>query len=412
MNHNKEKKKSLRSERPQEELKEALSEYERENPGKFEFAINDSGHVLINMFHLEDIEDWQEVVIPDFVWGFVEKDRFYGKSSESGRPISATKGNVPKKLKISGGEGLRSISNMFKVSNHKQITHLDFSNLTVHNVTTAKDMLWPEENLVDIIGLEKWDVSHFSDMSGMFSNCKQLRSIGNVSSWVTANVKNFSNMFSRCLNLQKVPGVGDWNVSKGENFFAMFFDCSNLNDIGDLSGWEVKNAINFHHIFCGCRKLCHIGDLSDWNVENVKNFNGMFADCQELNNIGDLSRWNVSNGQSIARMFYLCKNLRTIGQLYNWNITNLDINSLPNNDCEGIFAGSGINFNDSRMILRKWCEKNSSWAQYFKKSFYPIMYPDKKVTTKLNIEDFMPDLRLHHEILTLPKSEISKEMSP
>ena len=94
-----------------------------------------------------------------------------------------------------------------------------------------------------------------------------------------------------------------WDVSKVENMSGMFSYCYFLKSVGDLSNWDVSNVKDMYHMFYGCDQLKSVGDLSNWNVSNVKNISYMFTYCKQLKSVGDLSKWNVSNVNYMIAMF-------------------------------------------------------------------------------------------------------------
>ena len=61
------------------------------------------------------------------------------------------------------------------------------------------------------------------NMSCMFSNCKSLSSLPDISKWNTNNVNNMSEMFSGCSSLSSFPDISKWNISN-VNFKNWMFD--------------------------------------------------------------------------------------------------------------------------------------------------------------------------------------------
>ena len=136
-------------------------------------------------------------------------------------------------------------------------------------------------DVIQIIGLEDWDVSHVEDMDGMFMGCK-----------------NFNSDLSK------------WDVSNVQNMPSMFEGCRKFNS--DLSKWDVSRVENMSNMFEGCKNFN--SDLSKWDVSLVKNMNYMFYDCGNFNS--DLSKWDVSNVEEMIVMFDGCKYLKQIPSWY------------------------------------------------------------------------------------------------
>ena len=70
--------------------------------------------------------------------------------------------------------------------------------------------------------------------------------------------------------------ISDWNVSKVKDISFMFYECKQLKSVGDLSKWDVSGVNDMYGVFYNCQQLESIGDLSDWNVSNVENMWRMF----------------------------------------------------------------------------------------------------------------------------------------
>ena len=56
----------------------------------------------------------------------------------------------------------------------------------------------------------------------------------------------------------------------------MFHNCKQLKSIGDISYWDVSNVKGMSVMFSNCEQLKSVGDLSNWDVSNVKNMDRMF----------------------------------------------------------------------------------------------------------------------------------------
>ena len=67
-----------------------------------------------------------------------------------------------------------------------------------------------------------------TNMNSMFSGCKSLISLPDISKWNTYNVNNMSWMFSYCNSLKSLPDISKWNTSKVINMKNMFVGCNSL----------------------------------------------------------------------------------------------------------------------------------------------------------------------------------------
>ena len=136
----------------------------------------------------------------------------------------------------------------------------------------------------------------------------------------TLDVSSLTNLINRCYNFTyifegyrdviQIIGLEDWDVSHVEDMDGMFMGCKNFNS--DLSKWDVSNVQNMPSMFEGCKNFN--SDLSKWDVSLVKNMNYMFYDCGNFNS--DLSKWDVSNVEEMIGMFDGCKYLKQIPSWY------------------------------------------------------------------------------------------------
>jgi surface protein len=124
--------------------------------------------------------------------------------------------------------------------------------------------------------------SKHDDLSGMFQDCENLRTINNISEWDTSNITNMDNMFQRCNSLVSL----------------------------DLSKWNVSKVESMRDMIQGCNSLVSV-NASNWDVSNVANMWGMFADCRSLEDL-DLSNWDMTNVSDTTYMFNNSSNLRTL----------------------------------------------------------------------------------------------------
>jgi surface protein len=66
---------------------------------------------------------------------------------------------------------------------------------------------------------------------------------------------------------------------------------------GDISRWDMSNVKDMFRMFCGSK---FNGDISQWDVSNVTSMRSMFYNSHFK---GDISKWNMSKVVSKERMF-------------------------------------------------------------------------------------------------------------
>ena len=186
-------------------------------------------------------------------------------------------------------------------------------------------------NNFNYAGIQHWDTSGVTNMSGMFLNCDKFNQpIGN---WDVARVTNMQMMFAG--NSQFNRPLEDWNVLNVDNFLGMFLctlfattdDCGfnqNLNKWSDkLGGGNDNKKINMANMFHGTafNNGEAAGTSSEplvWNTSKVTNLASMFADNASFNQ--DISSWVVSNVTNMGSMFSGATSFNQ--DISGWNVSN------------------------------------------------------------------------------------------
>ncbi|AJM71843.1 BspA family leucine-rich repeat surface protein [Mycoplasma yeatsii] len=122
-----------------------------------------------------------------------------------------------------------------------------------------------------IEGLENWDASNVTDMSGMFRNCRNFNQ--NISTkeitrsdntkykaWNTSNVINMRDMFSDAFVFNQK--ISNWDTSNVTDMSYMFWAANKFNQ--NISNWDVSNVEYF--------KDFSTAASSDWKDEHKPKF--------------------------------------------------------------------------------------------------------------------------------------------
>ena len=173
------------------------------------------------------------------------------------------------------------------------------------NITSLADLF--NNKRKDFSGLETWDVSHITDMSGMFDDCKSFTG-KEIENWNVSNVTNMGLMFVDCEKFN--ANLSKWDIKSVEKTAFMFQNCKSFTGKG-LERWNTKNIVNMMGMFKGCEKF-NI-DLSFWKTYNLKKMMYVFQNCRNFTGKG-LETWNLSN-------------VKVMG--YDFTNTKVDFNNLP-----------------------------------------------------------------------------------
>ena len=179
---------------------------------------------------------------------------------------------------------------------------LKFNNISIKNFSY---MFYRCENIINI-DLSFVYYENVKDMACMFSGCRSLESLSDISKWETKNVINMSGMFSSCISLEFLPDISKWDTKNVTNMSGMFFNCSSLKTLSDISIWNTKNVKDMACMFSGCRSLKSLPDISKWDTNNVTNMSDMFSGCISLKSLPDISEWDTNNVTNMSDMFLGC----------------------------------------------------------------------------------------------------------
>lgn len=166
--------------------------------------------------------------------------------------------------------------------------------------TSLKEFFYNCTSLETISGLEYLNTANITDMSSMFQNCYNLKSL-DFTNFDTKNVSNMYFMFYNCPNLTSLD-LTDFNTKNVKNMYGMFGDCSNLNSL-DITNFNTAKVTDMGNMFLGCSNLTSL-DLTNFNTAKVTDMHGMFKGCSALTSL-DLTNFNTAEVRDMNRMFYM-----------------------------------------------------------------------------------------------------------
>ena len=151
-------------------------------------------------------------------------------------------------------------------------------------------------NLESIGNSNFLNTSQVTVMTGMFSNCYNLKSL-NLSSFDTSNVVSMNDMFASCRSLTSLD-LSSFDTSNTTTFVQMFSYCEGLTNL-NVSSFNTEKALHMSNMFAMCEAFTEI-DVSSFNTSNVTRMDGMFNYCQSLTEL-DLSSFDTSNVTTMDR---------------------------------------------------------------------------------------------------------------
>ena len=209
---------------------------------------------------------------------------------------------------------------------------------TWYKGTTAKSAITGIEIVDSYSGAstESWDASAAQDGSVMaYVNGTKLTIAGNGAGKIMANADS-SSMFNSFFNsiskgAASISGLNLLDTSNVTNMNSMFSGCKALGSVGDISGWNTANVTDMQKMFDNCWALKSL-NLSGWNTANVTNMKYVFSACSSLTSL-DLSGWDTSNVTIMDGMFESC------AALTNLNLSSFDTSKVGTDDMYDMFSG-------------------------------------------------------------------------
>ena len=160
---------------------------------------------------------------------------------------------------------------------HKKISKYQFQNDSVLEIKLKKleevktfENMFEGTSLVSISGFSNFDTKELTDISNMFSNCKNLTSIIDIDFLNTSNVKKMNHMFYNCNSLESLPDISKWDISNVTQIDYMFEGCEKLKSLPDISKWNTINIESMKSLFYKCKSLTPIPDISKWKTNKIK----------------------------------------------------------------------------------------------------------------------------------------------
>lgn len=190
-------------------------------------------------------------------------------------------------------------------------------------------MFYEMSNLKSIEGIENFNTSEVTNMSGMFYGCASIEL--DLSHFNTSSVTDMIAMFYGCSSM-KTLDLSSFNTSKVTDMTAMFNSCAALTSL-DLSGFNTSLVSSMRSMFNECTNLQTV-NMSNWNTSNVTDMYGMFEKCESLASV-DMSHFDATANENFNSLFYNCKNLKNV-KLPQSATPNLESISLMFSNCPNI----------------------------------------------------------------------------
>lgn len=109
---------------------------------------------------------------------------------------------------------------------------------------------------VKVIDITGWDTSNVTDFGVMFKECRDLQEIHGIENIDVSSGIRFSNMFELCGSLKKL-NLSNWKLTSSDdlNCIKMFSGCKELKSLGDISNWYIPKWKRMIGMFANCYSL-------------------------------------------------------------------------------------------------------------------------------------------------------------
>ena len=116
------------------------------------------------------------------------------------------------------------------------------------------------------------------------------------------------------------------NINSITDMSYMFSGCKDLIKLPNISKIDTRNVTNMRSMFEGCINLVEI-DLSGLDIENVRSMRGKFYQCENLKSVRGIENWKPEKLQTCYEMFMGCSSLKFefVSQVLNWENLNPQI---------------------------------------------------------------------------------------
>ncbi|MDQ0568001.1 BspA family leucine-rich repeat surface protein [Mycoplasma yeatsii] len=158
-------------------------------------------------------------------------------------------------------------------------------------ITSLKDAFKTNStNYFTYKGVEKWNTSKVTDMSGMFENARGFNI--DISNWDTSNVTNMSRMFQGAERFNQ--NINSWDTSNVTDMSRMFERAKEFDR--PLNSWDTSKVTNMSRMFAFAENFDHY--IGDWDVSKVRDMSFMFYSATKYARY--IGRWNLSSIQNFV----------------------------------------------------------------------------------------------------------------
>lgn len=200
---------------------------------------------------------------------------------------------TPDYFDATGDNAPTDLTYMFGSATKTTPASLSLSSWDLSKATTVQNMFRSAD--IQSIDLSNKSLANAITVTNMFSSCKAV-SIDLRNLLFNESITDLSNLFRNCTNLKTLnlsPYMMPYTV---QNVSYMFYNCSSITTL-NLSVWSFDNVLNIQNCFYNCHSLVSL-NISNWNMAYIdsEGISGAFSDCTALENlsISTMPDYNVN----------------------------------------------------------------------------------------------------------------------
>ncbi|GAB5472079.1 MAG: hypothetical protein Mars2KO_01780 [Maribacter sp.] len=241
-------------------------------------------------------------------------------------------------IKEWGSQVWTSMEYAFTGCTNLDILAIDRPDLTA--TTSMSHMFVKCSSLVGNESIGDWNTENITDMFSLFSGASLFNQ--DIGEWNVSNVDKMTTMFYNAVSFNQ--NIGNWNVANVRNMSGMFNNASSFN--GNIGDWDVSKVVQMQDMFS--MAISFNQDIGEWDVANVTLMEAMFNQAAAFNQ--DINEWNVQNVQEMDFMFLRASSFNQ--KLNNWNISSAK-------ELDAMFDGSNLSGTNYDQTLIGWSSLTS-----------------------------------------------------
>ena len=180
------------------------------------------------------------------------------------------------------------------LKNCSSLKNITLRQFVTSNVTVYNEMFSGCTN-VEKLNLDGWDVTKAGVSGGHLYGTTSLKEIS-ARDWKLPST--FNNWVSRSWQgnnspIEKIDVTG-WDVTSTENMSGLFGDSKELKTIIGMDTWDTPNVRDISQLVLGCSKLTRV-DLSGFDLTNLTTANYMFINANSIVEMITPKKYQTSN---------------------------------------------------------------------------------------------------------------------